>query len=101
MAESKFTPGPWEVTENKWCGHHNCPHGHITLMVVDAKGLPLHTWEADYGLEEARANARLIASAPDLLHALKRLLHETSDGQAPCHQGVVDEARAAIAKAKG
>jgi hypothetical protein len=48
---------------------------------------------------EARANARLIVAAPDLLEALIRLLNipyiDTESGDA------CDQARAAIAKTKG
>jgi hypothetical protein len=67
---SKHTPGPWEVEEQNWCGHRDCPHGHTEVLVNGPDGLPLHRWQADYGLELARANARLIAAAPDLLAAL-------------------------------
>lgn len=50
-------------------------------------------------LEEARANARLIAAAPDLLKALKACL-EKGKRWHPCDP-VVEEALAAIAKATG
>ena len=49
--------------------------------------------------EEARANARLIASAPELLEALSRLLSAVeADDIGPGH---IEDARAAIARARG
>jgi len=53
-------------------------------------------------METARANARLIAAAPDLMEALDRIVKEFDHEIGPEH---VDEyypdARAAIAKARG
>lgn len=48
-----------------------------------------------------RANARLIAAAPDLLSALENLLRETSGGSELCARCFAEQAAAAIAKAKG
>jgi len=58
----------------------------------------LWKWQAEY------ANARLIAAAPDLLAALKRLLpmmYQAPVGHQPDCRCVTCEARAAIAKAEG
>ena len=46
-------------------------------------------------MDEPLANARLIASAPDLLRALERLVHPMADDED------VSFARAIISKAKG
>jgi hypothetical protein len=54
--------------------------------------------------DEAEANARLIAAAPDLLAALKALsagLHDEIDMKAHIKAAEVRAARAAIAKAVG
>jgi hypothetical protein len=56
-------------------------------------------------VDEARANARLIAAAPSLLSALQDIANYTSATHAECAAKVLDEnaniARAAIAKATG
>lgn len=93
--ETSHTPGPWEVFDS-----------HTGLWVMDS---------AEQGaickLEwclEAEANARLIASAPEMLDALKRLCSRFG----VCYDGTPRdgtprdgtewrEARAAIAKAEG
>jgi hypothetical protein len=57
--------------------------------------------------DDSRANARLIAAAPDLLGALQNIVNRISEaGQDSCGQDMVkvraaliDEARSAIAKA--
>ena len=54
--------------------------------------------------DETRANARLVASAPDLLSALEALLHSAESLHASCDHSEpksFEIARAAIAKAKG
>lgn len=51
--------------------------------------------------DEAAANARLIAAAPDLLAALRDLLKRVDDGSDYGPDHAVSIARAAIAKATG
>lgn len=78
---NKHTPGPWNVA---------CESGEWFATLQDYSPIPC-TIE----------NARLIAAAPDLLEALKRLagMAETFSGELhKDHPDVVD-ARAAIAKA--
>lgn len=82
----KFTPGPWgfsesELTAGRFSIYHNGPLGY-----VGDNGL---------GTENARANARLIAAAPDLLDALRRLVHPMADDTD------LDNARDVIARALG
>lgn len=86
------TPGPWRFyTEPQPNG---CP------IVGDGKGLMVamlaHTVNQADQKEKAFANARLIASAPELLEALDMLLNDV--GRANSMLGAV-KARAAIAKA--
>lgn len=63
---AKFTPGPWVIRVNSYhpgqrtIEEKNSPDGHFVIAVVDA------------GDEREKANARLIACAPELLEALKR-----------------------------
>ncbi len=100
---NKHTPGPWEVE---------------TLLDEsegDALGFPWHDARITsngrdvcklYGVgmeyfrdPEQQANARLIASAPDLLAALKHLLDDWERVHGPIPDN--HEARAAILKAEG
>jgi hypothetical protein len=95
---AKHTPGPWSIYSITFKGYH---------QIAGAQGgrlcqvLPFE--------DEYKANARLIAAAPDLLAALQVLFDEADsfsiDGvyfNEKCmgHKGL-DMARAAIAKAEG
>jgi hypothetical protein len=77
------TPGPWHLVSHR----PNLVKVETARVVVcDSFG----------GLsDETLANARLIASAPDLLAALERLTHPMADDDD------LDYAREVIAKAKG
>jgi len=69
------TPGPWQVAGQ----HEEHGAGGVILSVPKDKfiaGLSV----AIYG-EESKANARLIAAAPDLLAALERIAGFTYDGE--------------------
>ena len=84
---AKHTQGPWTVISE----------GMASPKVVDGSGFGIcHTTYAPTGAE---ANARLIASAPELLEALKAVLANSLDskGLADAHK----QARDAIAKATG
>lgn len=93
MSEPKHTQGPWCIhTETQ---PHGCP------IVGNGRGLMLamlsHSINYPDQRDEANANARLIAAAPELLEALKAVLANSLDskGLADAHK----QARAAIAKA--
>ena len=75
MSDVKFTPGPWSV--------HNAGDVFTPLGAVNASGLDApsddgwHIADCDMGglfLEEVRANARLIAAAPDMYLALRKAM---------------------------
>lgn len=103
MSQSKHTPGPWKV------GQRIDNPGQIDLIRV---GVPSEEpGYVEYSVasvhcygESAEANAALIASAPDLLNALKRLLGhvpgypvvDPDDSEA----AAIDQAIEAIAKAE-
>ncbi len=99
---STHTPGPWVYDEG------------IVYPQEDHAG---QAWIADIrGAVDADANARLIAAAPDLLQALKDILHtleqeqdvyDGADGTPRANEAMRylaehgDAIRAAIAKAEG
>ena len=102
MSDVKHTSGPWRIEFR----HDGFPFG---VSSPD-------TWKHDLDfvcelhrtdtLEELEANARLIASAPELLEALKELNHQMRDVLAyyPVPALCVDAAKKAdeaIAKATG
>lgn len=88
--ETSHTPGPWEVFET-----HT---GHYVLDSAEQAVVCQIEW-----CLEAEANARLIASAPELLDALKRLCAKfgVDDDGWPRDGTELREARSAIAKAEG
>jgi hypothetical protein len=106
---AKHTPGPWDV----WLSHDARPHrivGPASWRVAGAQCGTIvevsHYGSGDvrYGPEQ-KANARLIASAPDLLEALGSL-YALADGQKNYPAGsygeaVMAHAEAAIRKATG
>jgi len=92
---SKYTPGPWKATTR-----------HVTAQETDDR-LALDVQINGGNRDDNKANARLIAAAPELLEACKRLLVEvrwesmradivTDDAWAN-----IDFAKAAIQKATG
>ena len=96
MSDTKFTPGPWRYDRTNGSpttGEH---------MIAGAK--PGYLAEVrDCGSGDVRANAHLIAAAPDMAEALEKALNfitntESEMGETlPCG----DAARAALAKARG
>lgn len=102
MADTSFTPGPWEVTER---------HEYYEILGrrdnsdwYGRKGLWAVAY-ADTDRDEAEqlANAHLIRAAPDLLKSVQFLLECTiataEPGDDPEQWEVVQHMRAAIARA--
>lgn len=97
---AQHTPGPWRIFQNR--------DGEETqLGVYDSEGYKLasiEAWKAS-AKEEGKANAALIASAPELLAALKAwekwAQHYRSSSVAMPIGPVSTAAQAAIAKAEG
>lgn len=103
----KHTPGPWEFE----------PSGIFFAVRPTAKGNRYGVCRVsprlkpELGLsaaDEGRANARLIAAAPDLLRALDQLAIRATEAlmrldpdNAGMWHAMTEEARAALAKAKG
>lgn len=61
----RFTPGPW-----RRCGHRQ-------IATTAGAGLPVcEVWSGGVGIEQADANERLIAAAPELYAALQAIVTE-------------------------
>jgi len=81
------TPGPWEITTRLTFGWD--------VKVKDRDWLICGLCFEDD--DDKKADALLIAAAPDLLEALETLIQDQRDASLP----VLAKARAAIAKARG
>lgn len=99
--ETKHTPGPWEAIDSK--------HGLLVRTESPSKTKYGASRYAAIGgfesgdkdqYEEAKANARLIAAAPELFEALKWMIQRADEGGYPDGR-CLKEARLAIAKATG
>ena len=92
MSDTKHTKGPWHE------GSHRA---------IESQSGTICEVYSHMGIEEADANQKLIAAAPDLLDALHLALPFVEDHAGdPCYKaGAVDKAvktiKAAIAKATG
>lgn len=101
---AQHTPGPWEVNRWNWpmemSGrfHRVLNYERFPTAFIPAWSEP-DPGEVD-GSEEAQANARLIAAAPDLLEALRAVDVLFGHLARDSTQRIwLDNARAAIAKA--
>lgn len=91
------TPGPWQAWEPLRNSRHRpitqAPNGQTIAYVQYSQSMPVD------------ANARLIASAPELLAALKEarrcLAYHVGKDQFSADIAAVEQAEAAIAKAEG
>ena len=100
---TQHTPGPWSDS-----GHD----GKRNVIVESKLGSIAAVWDTGDTMQ-MKANAQLIAAAPDLLEALTELLQERyvdgdesdqefdAQGNWTCNSPASIKARAAIARAKG
>lgn len=99
MTNEQITPGPWRIGQerpNDW-GKNHLIHGAGTNFYPDGFiiATAIHSNFFDDKGAEGKANAALIAAAPDLLTALTALIGKG------INQKDWQNAHAAIAKAKG
>lgn len=89
---SKHTPGPWErfATLNR-----------NTFTIFGGDELVAQVIPFGDSVEQAEANLRMIAAAPDLFKALENLMLAIEHGGSKWNKSAWREARAAIAKAEG
>jgi hypothetical protein len=101
---SKHTPGPWMFAPSNSAN----VAGHVVPrprpdgigLVTNIATIRPHKW----GAHEVEANARLIAAAPELYEALERTMNWLASypgGGTMGIDGPYEQARAALAKAKG
>jgi hypothetical protein len=94
MSDAQFTPGPWEVSMDGFS-----VFSESAFLIADCECIACHS---DYSgtdfatAKHARANAHLIAAAPDLLEALLAVVSVADRATVE-----FDKARAAIKKATG
>ena len=98
--QAAHTPGPWEVYEQE--------DGSDSIRTIKNEiNQPRYVVIPDQGIcgkdvGQAEANARLIAAAPDLLEAVKRLIKDLEPAYMPGSiPGSIEAGCAAIAKAEG
>ena len=110
-AQTKHTPGPWtafiEGQEQQFGASHSiCAGKHLACIAEVPLSCDASTSGEDgmtvIGHDEAIANARLIAAAPELLEALRRCIGSLR-AVSPGGDGDpdVEFARAAVSKAIG
>ena len=90
------TPGPWVVNTNRRYGN---ALGVICVEHPEFDAIDVLTVGWSDSEQEHKANARLIAAAPDLLQALKFALSEASGFACPAATERV--LREAVSKAEG
>ena len=99
MSNAQHTPGPWKIEVELGSRHDEF------LIAKDAgdRGRGIAIAETRTGSGSERANARLIAAAPELLEALQRLSAQCTRLRLPGQPETDAEktARAVIAKATG
>ena len=100
MSANKFTPGPWTVADPEDLSY--------TQVIVAASGTDDAEDVAEVSISRpdihpnARANARLIAAAPELLDLLQKHLDWFEGKFLPVNESeFIAATRAAIAKARG
>lgn len=103
MSDTKWTPGPWTwdvALDHNWDVQvWSSPNRRVCFVAHDGED----------GNPTGKANARLIAAAPDLYEALSTFVEEyvsmIASGDCgnwnPEDEGFVKSARAALAKARG
>lgn len=97
MSQTKFTPGPWRQIErdNK---ESEIPYaiekeiGNAVLPIADVCFNPATK-------KEIKANARLIAVAPEMYNMLERILSAASEGE--INWTILRDAKNLLAKARG
>jgi len=97
---ANFTPGPWVVIEFKDSQRIQVDRKHPRTLLFEA----IMQGGDERGCEEARANAKLAAAAPDMYEALEHLYELHASGKFALRDedyGAIAKAAAALNKAEG
>ena len=102
---AKHTPGPWKISHGAMDGDSGFSIASNSIQAENVK-VVAECWPCTIVSEEHRqelfANARLIASAPELLESLEMMAEYWQNGSPVCAGSeVAKDAIAAIAKARG
>ena len=102
---TKFTPGPWYVFHSAHRGRFD-DDGPGAFSIGDAPtarsaNILCSRYEWPERAEEMKANARLIAAAPDLLDELLDVLDWAVTERAPLRNQEIESIRKVIARATG
>jgi len=101
MSKTKCTPGPWLFKEGLWNTPEEENRGHSIGSVIGSGETEWFIARIDNAPED-RANARLIAAAPELLEALKAVSdHGWYEESVSYKRKWLKRAVEAIAKAEG
>lgn len=95
MNETKFTPGPWSVTDSHYPSFKEISGPSFGIKCV--------MWATDLTEDEYHkrsADLNLIAAAPDLYEALEYVLN-VCPAIDPSGEDAHEKAKAALAKARG
>ena len=98
--ETKFTKGEWKTTILSTTDQLQIQSEKIHCVFIDERISSVKPALA-FGktIEEAEANAKLIAAAPDMLDVLKSLFKEVYDGNLQASSSLVTQMNKAIKKA--
>ena len=100
--KTQHTPGPWTISDE--VNADGDETGAYLINTLENQYVPLGDQWRGLAKTYTEANARLIASAPELLEALKELhkLDSATNGvETKRYDNAMNAARAAIAKAEG
>ena len=95
------TPGPWSCGEENVGGGFNIYSGALRIAHTSIQARVFKPETRPIAEDEAKANAYMVAAAPDLLASLKEMLEiywGEGDGELP-EPVCIQNARAAISKA--
>ncbi len=95
----KFTPGPWEICTSKSASVANIEAVEKKRGMRACGDQSPHICNVSHRFESERANARLIAAAPELYEVLDRLVKRLYENGNPVVCDLLDEAEKALKKA--
>lgn len=107
MSEKNWTDGPWTIVDGGTCAIGDTMHYTCGIKESESdsyRGNICQIQSCDHingaiHIDEAEANAALIAAAPDLYDALAAIIND--GGKFVMTHGTLSKARAALSKARG